>query len=47
VLAIGRALMTHPQPLILDETTEGLIVPDGESASMARDSEALARYLGV
>ena len=93
MLAIGRALMTNPQLLILDEATEGLaplivaeiwrvvseiratgistlivdrnyravlahtdralvlekglIVLDGDSASLAHDSDALARYLGV
>jgi branched-chain amino acid transport system ATP-binding protein len=93
MLAIGRALMTNPQLLILDEATEGLaplivaeiwrvvseiratgistlivdrnyravlahtdralvlekgqIVLDGNSASLARDSAALTRYLGV
>ena len=93
MLAIGRALMTNPQLLILDEATEGLaplivaeiwrvvsdiratgistlivdrnyravlahtdravvlekglIVLDGDSASLARDRDALARFLGV
>ncbi len=93
MLAIGRALMTNPQLLILDEATEGLaplivaeiwrvvseirttgistlivdrnyravlahtdravvmekgqLVIDGNSASLARDATALARYLGV
>ena len=93
MLAIGRALMTNPQLLILDEATEGLaplivaeiwrvisdiratgistlivdrdyrkvlahtdravvlekgvIVLDGESAALALDHEALARWLGV
>jgi branched-chain amino acid transport system ATP-binding protein len=93
MLAIGRALMTNPQLLILDEATEGLaplvvaeiwrvigqirstgistlivdrdyrkvlahtdravvlekglIVMDGESAALAADSAALARFLGV
>jgi branched-chain amino acid transport system ATP-binding protein len=93
MLSIGRALMTNPQLLILDEATEGLaplivaeiwrvigeirstgistlivdrdyrkvlahtdravvlekgqIVLDGESASLARDHDALTRWLGV
>ncbi len=93
MLSIGRALMTNPQLLILDEATEGLaplivaeiwrvvsdiratgistlivdrnyravlahtdravvlekglIVLDGDSASLARDTHALARFLGV
>ncbi|MGV2910066.1 ABC transporter ATP-binding protein [Achromobacter sp. AGC25] len=93
MLAIGRALMTNPDLLILDEATEGLaplivteiwkiirqiratgmsalivdrnyravlehtdrclvmekglIVQDGDSASLARQPEQLTRYLGV
>ncbi|MEN4921278.1 ABC transporter ATP-binding protein [Achromobacter spanius] len=93
MLAIGRALMTNPDLLILDEATEGLaplivaeiwkiirdiratgmstlivdrnyravlahtdrclvmekglIVQDGDSASLAREPEQLTRYLGV
>jgi branched-chain amino acid transport system ATP-binding protein len=93
MLAIGRALMTNPKLLILDEATEGLaplivaeiwrvvgtvresgistlivdrnyravlahtdravvmekgrIVLAGDSASLAADSDALARFLGV
>ncbi|WP_447921315.1 ABC transporter ATP-binding protein [Achromobacter aegrifaciens] len=93
MLAIGRALMTNPELLILDEATEGLaplivaeiwkiirqirasgmstlivdrnyravlehtdrclvmekglIVQDGDSASLARQPEQLTRYLGV
>ncbi|QYJ20421.1 ABC transporter ATP-binding protein [Achromobacter sp. ES-001] len=93
MLAIGRALMTNPDLLILDEATEGLaplivaeiwriireirltgmstlivdrnyravlehtdrclvmekglIVEDGNSASLARQPEQLTRYLGV
>ena len=93
MLAIGRALMTNPRLLILDEATEGLaplivaeiwrviaeiratgistlivdrnyravlantdravvlekglIVLQGESATLALDGEALARHLGV
>lgn len=93
MLAIGRALMTNPDLLILDEATEGLaplivaeiwriireiratgmstlivdrnyravlehtdrclvmekglIVEDGDSASLARQPEQLTRYLGV
>ena len=93
MLSIGRALMTQPELIILDEATEGLaplivaeiwrvvseiratgistlivdrnyravlahtdralvlekglIVLDGDSASLAHDSDALARYLGV
>jgi len=93
MLAIGRALMTNPQLLILDEATEGLapkivteiwrvvggirasgisalivdrnyravlahtdralvlekglVVLDGDSATLALDGAALTRYLGV
>ena len=93
MLAIGRALMTHPQLLILDEATEGLaplvvaeiwrvialiratgistlvvdrnikavlahtdravvmekglVVMVGDSATLAQDSTAMSRYLGV
>lgn len=93
MLAIGRALMTHPRLLILDEATEGLaplvvaeiwrvvaairasgiatlvvdrnyravlahtdravllekglVVLSGESAALATDTSALARWLGV